>query len=44
VAIAVHPNLEYFVFKVDNEYLISHFDLTQLDFLKDKEVIKVKQF
>jgi isoleucyl-tRNA synthetase len=43
VALAINPSISYSVFKVDNDYIICHLDLTKVDFLKDKVVEKISE-
>gem|GEM_PF-2733770 len=39
---AVNKNFDYGVYEYNGEYLISHTDITKLNFLKDKEIKKIK--
>jgi len=42
VALAINTNISYTLFKVDDEYIICHLDLTKVDFLKDKTIEKIQ--
>ncbi len=43
VALAINTNIKYYLFNVDGENIICHLDLSLVDFLKDKNVEKLKE-
>ncbi|MFA5091966.1 MAG: hypothetical protein WC483_05350 [Candidatus Paceibacterota bacterium] len=43
VALAINTNIKYYLFKVEEENIICHLDLTTVDFLKDKKVEKIQE-
>ncbi len=42
VAVAVNKDFNYGIYKLDDEYYISHTDISTLSFLKDRVVAKIK--
>jgi len=43
VALAINTNIKYYLFKVEDENIICHLDLTTVEFLKDKKVEKIQE-